>query len=537
MAVGMAIAEKMMATRFNKVDLTLFNNYTYTLVGEGCLMEGVSFEALSLAGSLNLNKLIVLYDCNNVTLDGTIEGVMNGNILAYMKSLNFNTLEVQDGNDVSQILEAINLAKKSKDKPSFIKINTHIGFGSVYQDSNKSHGTVLGQENAELLRKTLGIDTKPFEFGKDVSRDFYLLRKRFEPIKKSVKETLKKYSRIYPGEYKVLQKYIKGEYPDIKEVLDGIEIPENMSGRDISNVILNELCEAYSNIIVGSADLSSSTKAIYTKSGSIDNGFNNRNIKYGIREFAMACISNGISLYGGFVPVNSTFLVFSDYMKSAMRLSAIMGVRSISVLTHDSIAVGEDGATHQPCEQIMSLRLIPNMQVFRPATLTEVKVAYKMALTTNKPTSIILSRQKLVNYKSSYEDALKGGYIFNAEDKGNLDGVIIATGSEVSLAMGVKENLKNRGYNIRVVSMPSIDLFESQDDKYKNKIIPQIKSIFTIEAGVTMPWYKYTGKFGKCYGVDEFGASANEKDMYAKCNLTPEYISNDISKIIKINNK
>lgn len=538
MAVGMAIGEKLMSSRFNKINMTLFDNYTYTLVGEGCLMEGVSYEALSLAGALKLNKLIVLYDCNKVTLDGDINGVMDYNILAYMKSLNFNTLEVEDGNDVKQIAEAINLAKKSKDKPSFIKINTHIGFGSVYEDSHKSHGSVLGAENAQKLREKLQVNTLPFELSKDVIRDLSLQKKRFENIKKAFKEKLKKYARLYPGEYKVLQKCLKGEFTDLRNVLNAIKVNEDMSGRDMGGMIINHLCDNYSNIVVGAADLSGSTKVAHKTSGSIDASYNNKNIKFGVREFAMSCISNGITLYGGFVPVNSTFLSFSDYMKGGLRLGAISEAKSISVFTHDSIAVGEDGPTHQPCEQIWALRSIPNMQVFRPANMTEVKVAYEKALTENKPTSIILSRQKLKNIPSKYEDALMGGYIISSENTGDLDGIIIATGSEVGLAYQVKENLADRGYNIRIVSMPSVDVFESQSEKYKNKIIPNnFKSIFTIEAGITTPWYKYTGKFGKCFGVDTFGLSGNEIDLYKKFNLNSDLIANDIAKIIKVNKK
>jgi len=536
MAVGMAIGEKLMANRFNKIDLTLFDNYTYALVGEGCLMEGVSYEALSLAGSLNLNKLIVLYDSNNITLDGGINGVMGMNILAYMKSLNFNTLEVEDGNDVNQIAEAINLAKKSKNKPSFIKINTHIGYGSVYADSNKSHGTVLGAENAQKLRENLKVTALPFELSKDTIRDLSLQKKRFVSIKNGFKDKLKKYSRVYPGEYKLLQKCLKGEIEGIREFLQPLKLDEDMSGRDMGGLIINYLCDRYSNIVVGSADLSSSTKVIYKKSSSIDESFSNRNIKYGIREFAMSCISNGIASFGGFVPLNSTFLSFSDYMKGGLRLGAISECKTISVFTHDSIAVGEDGPTHQPCEQIWTLRSIPNMQVFRPANFTEVKVAYEKALTEQKPTSIILSRQKLKNFDSDYADALCGGYIISSEENGRLDGIIIATGSEVSLALDVKNTLKNRGYNIRVVSMPSIDLFEAQSDKYKNQVIPNdLKSVFTIEAGSTIGWYKYAGKYGKCFGVDTFGVSANEIDLYKKFNLNSDYIANEIAKIIKVN--
>lgn len=536
MAVGMAIAEKNMASRFNKPDLTLFNNYTYTLVGEGCLMEGVSYEALSLAGALKLNKLIVLYDCNKITLDSDIKGVMEQNILAYMKSLNFNTLEVEDGNDVNQIVQAITLAKQSKDKPSFIKINTHIGYGSVLQDSNKSHGSVLGSENVQLLREKLGVTTRPFELDKDVARDLIFLRKRFDICKKKFKETLKVYSKSYPGDYKLLQSFIKQDNFNLDYLNIEINLDKDMSGREIGGLVLNNICDTYKNIICGSADVSSSTKVNYNNSGFINYSFSNRNIKYGIREFAMQCISNGIGLYGGNIPVNSTFLIFSDYMKSALRLSSMMHQKVISVFTHDSIAVGEDGATHEPCEQIWALRNIPNMKLFRPCNLTEVIASYEMALNHQGASSIVLSRQKLRNIKSSPDNAKLGGYILSKEEKGDLNGVVIATGSEVSLALDIQEQLKSKGMNIRVVSMPCLEVFEEQSDKYKNSVIPtNLKSIFSIEAGCTSGWYKYTGKFGKCYGVDDYGDSAKPDELYKKFNLTTEYISNDILKTIKKN--
>lgn len=537
MAVGMALAERMMAKRFNKPDITLIDNYTYTLVGEGCLMEGVSYEALALAGTLKLNKLIVLYDCNGVTLDGGASGVMDQNILAYFKSLNFNTIEVEDGNNLDQIVGAIALAKQCTDKPSFIKINTHIGFGSALQDSNKAHGSVLGAENVEALRKTLGVESKHLELSKDVVRDFKFLSKRFDTIKKRFKERMKVYSRAYPGDYKLLNQYLKMDMSKMDEVLEGLSIDEDMAGRDMGGLILNKLAEVYPNIVCGSADVCSSTKVQIKNSGFVNEDYRNRNIKYGIREFAMGAISNGIALYGGLVPVDSTFLVFSDYMKSAMRLSALMEQKVISVFTHDSIAVGEDGATHQSSEQMWGIRNIPNTYLFRPANFTETKVAYKVALNRKGPTTIVLSRQKLRNVASNMEDAMMGGYIISKEQDGDLNGVIIATGSEVFLALDIQSELKKKGFNVRVVSMPCVELFREQNIKYRESIIPStIKSIFSIEAGATNGWYEFTGKYGKCFGVDSFGASAPYMEIYKKFGLTTEKISKEIMQVIK-NNK
>ncbi|MBE5738498.1 MAG: transketolase [Clostridiales bacterium] len=536
MAVGMALAERIMAKRFNKADITLFDNYTYTLVGEGCLMEGVSYEALSLAGTLKLNKLIVLYDCNGITLDSSTKSVMDQNILGYFKSLNFSTIEVEDGNDVEGIIQAINVAKQSKDKPTFIKINTHIGYGSALQDSNKAHGSVLGADNVKLLRETLGVTSEPFELDKNVLRDLKFLSKRFDGVKKSFKERMKVYSKAYPGDYKVLNEFLNMDTIKAEQVLADLNISEDMSGRDMGGLVLNKLAEVYSNLICGAADVCGSTKVNIKNSGFINDDFANKNIKYGIREFGMGCISNGLALYGGLVPVNSTFLVFSDYMKSAMRLSALMGQKVISVFTHDSIAVGEDGATHQSSEQMWGIRNIPHTYLFRPANLAETKAAYLTALSKNNPTTIVLSRQKLKNIASDVDMAKRGGYILSPEG-GTLNGVIIATGSEVGLALDVQAELKSKGYNVRVVSMPSVELFKEQPLKYRNDVIPtNIKSVFSIEAGASGGWYEFTGRFGKCFAVDEFGASAPYQEIYNKFGLTSEIISKEIMQVIK-NNK
>jgi len=536
MAVGMAIAQKLMASRFNKHDLTLFDNYTYTLCGEGCLMEGVSFEALSLAGSLNLNKLIILYDCNNITLDGNLDSVMNMDILKYMESIGFNTLEVQDGNSVKSISDAITKAKTFKEKPTFIKINTHIGFGCPLQDSHKAHGSILGMENVTILKQNLGIDSEPFCLSKDVQRDFVFINKRFSTIKRNLKERLKTYSKAYPGDYKLLQQMLNGEIN--YSVLEEIKTNESMAGRESGSLVLNELARKNPSIVCLSADLFSSTKAIIKDSGYINNNFGNRNLKCGVREFAMGAISNGIALYGGLIPVQSTFMVFSDYCKPALRLSAMMNQKVISVFTHDSIAVGEDGATHQPIEQLMGLRTIPNIQLFRPANLNETIASYIHSLRYKGSSVLALSRQKLNEFNCKINDALMGGYIVSKENKKQLNGVILATGSEVSIALDVKRILDIKGYNIRVVSMPSIEVFEKQSEKYKNSIIPlNLKSIFAIEAGASAIWYKYVGKYGKVYGVDKFGMSAAPQEIYNFMKLTSDDISKDIIKVIKQNNE
>ncbi|MGN0961819.1 MAG: transketolase-like TK C-terminal-containing protein, partial [Christensenellales bacterium] len=364
--------------------------------------------------------------------------------------------------------------------------------------------------------------------------DEVFLRKRFDTVKKIFKERIKAYSRAYPGDYKLLQQYLNNELDF--SVLEKLKIDTNMAGRDLGNIVLNEIAKNNSNIICTSADLFSSTKAVIKDSGFINANFANRNLKTGIREFAMGAISNGVSLYGGLIPIQSTFMVFSDYLKPAIRLGALMDSRVISAFTHDSIAVGEDGPTHQPVEQVWGLRTIPKCEVFRPANLTETIASYKLALKYKGQSVIALSRQKLSNFVSKASDAIKGGYIVAKEKKGMLNAIIIATGSEVSIALDIKRILDIKGFNVRVVSMPCIEEFEKQSDKYKESIIPSnLKSIFSIEAGSTAGWYKYVGKYGKCFGVDDFGVSAGAEYVYNKFGLNSEDISKEIIKIIKHN--
>jgi len=534
MAVGMAIGQRVMGSKFNKPDITLFDNYTYALVGEGCLMEGVSYEALSLAGSLKLNKLIILYDCNKITLDGNLDSVCDMDIMAYMNSLGFNTIEVHDGNNIEAISDAISLAKKCTDRPSFIKINTHIGHGSVHEDSHKAHGSVLGADNVALLREKLGVNTQPFDLGADVSRDLVFLRKRFASTEKLFKDRLKAYKKAYSGDYKLLTSILNGDV-NIGKLQSDI-IGNGLAGRDMGGLIINALAEDNTSLMTLSADLFSSTKAMIGSSGYTNINFGNRNLKCGIREFAMGAISNGLALYGGIIPIQSTFMVFSDYLKPALRLTSMMKNRVISVFTHDSIAVGEDGATHQSCEQLWSLRAIPNTRVYRPANFEEAKACMVSALQFDGSSVMALSRQKLAEYPSSEKDAAMGGYIISKEDRRNLDGIIIATGSEVSIALEAKNLLKEQGYNIRVVSMPCVEVFEEQTSQYKKELLPQeVKSIFAIEAGSTIGWHRYVGRSGKCFGVDDFGMSAKPQDIYNKFGLNAENISKEIVKVIKAN--
>ena len=521
-AVGMALANKMLASRFDKSDIKLFDNYTYALVGEGCLMEGVSFEALSFAGNLNLDNLIVLFDCNNISLDGSTKETFGVDFKKLYESIGFNFIEVQDGNSVEEIDRAITKAKQDK-KPAFIKINTHIGFGSSLQDSNKCHGAPLGSEGLDVLKQNLGINTKEFELLPDVKEELDNISTRFERVFDEFNQRIEFYKTKYPQDYQDLMNFYSKDFTDSFKCLEDITIAEDKSGRDMGGLVLNAIAERYNQIVGGTADLSSSTKAVIKDGGKITpSDFSGRNIMYGVREFAMACISNGLALCG-FMPFCSTFFVFSDYMKNAMRVSALMDLPVLYVLTHDSIAVGEDGPTHQPVEQLAGLRTIPNLQVFRPSNLDEVKASYIWYLQNQKPTVVVLSRQNLKNISSSVDDSLAGGYILASEEN-DLKVTILATGGEVSLAVDVKNELETNGVGARVVSIPNLDIFKNQNTQYKEQVIPQNTLIVSIEAGSSYGWGEFVGKDGLVFGINSFGDSAKPQAVFDKFELNTEKI-------------
>lgn len=536
-AVGLALAEKILSEKFNKKDCKLFDNHTYALVGEGCLMEGVSFEALSFAGNLNLNKLIVLYDCNKISLDGETKETFNIDINKVFEGLGFNVFEVKDGNDINEIDDAIKRARKSL-KPSFIKINTIIGFGSDFANSHKSHGAPLGEQGIESLRKNLNVNSASFKFEKEVEDHFKECKKRLEVIGSDLNDKLKFYKKNYKKEYaRIFDFFKKTDFENLKSILEKITVDKNLASRDLGAIVLNEIANNCPQVIGGTADLSSSTKAFIKEGGKISKfDYDARNIMFGVREFGMSCICNGLALYG-FRPFASTFLVFSDYLKNGIRLSALMNLPLTYIFTHDSIAVGEDGPTHQPIEQLIAIRAIPNVKLFRPANLSETCASYLNSYITNSPTVIALSRQNLYNFNSEIADALKGGYVVDYEGKNNeLNAVIVATGSEVKLALDVKAKLKMKGFGVRVVSMPCVELFLEQPESYQNKILPKnFPSIISIEAGSTMGWSRITGKNGVNIGIDEFGTSAPFVEVFKKFEMTEDKICQKVIKMIKKN--
>ena len=533
-AVGMAIGEAMLEARFNTESNKLFDYKTYAVVGEGCLMEGVSMEALSLAGQLNLKNLIVIYDCNQVSLDGATTETFGYDIKAIMKAFGFNVLEVEDGDDLTDLNQKLSLARKSL-KPSFVVVKTRIGFRTEYEGSNKAHGLVLKDDELEALKRKLRLETKDsFELDKDVQLQLAIAKGRFNLNENVLDDKLKSFKLRYPKDFEELT---KGAGIN-SAVFANLPIENNLSSREMGGKILNYLAKFDKRIVGGSADVSSSTKAVIKDSPVISKkDFSGRNIMYGVREFAMGAISNGLALTG-FKPFASTFFVFSDYMKSAIRSSALMGLPVTYILTHDSIAVGEDGPTHQPIEQLAGFRAMPNLNVFRPCSFKETMEAYKQAFSsTETPSVIVLTRQNLKSFDNIiHDDIEKGGYIIYPETNGKLDGIIIATGSEVELAIESADTLRKKGINVRVVSMLNTKTFDEQSDTYKANVLSS-KNIVAVEAGAKEGLAKYVGNVEGIVGISSFGESGAKEQLFEKFKITKDEIINRMKLVIKLNKK
>ena len=534
MAVGMAIAQEYMASQFNTENHKIFDNYTYTIVGDGCLQEGITNESSSIAGSLKLSKLICLYDSNNITIEGDTKNIFSENVRARYEALGWDTYFVEDGNDIEKIRETIEIAKTT-DKPSFIEIKTKIGYGSVVEGSAKAHGAPIGKENIPSLKEKLGLD---------FDEEFYIPKEVKDLFEKSSKEKEKYYSEwesmfedykqthkdLYEKLMKFLSKDIDEDYLTSEEFTS---FEKDDATRSYSHILLNRLKDKQLNIIGGSADLAPSNKTfmdgldVFSQTNR-----SGRNLQFGVREHAMAAITNGISLYGGLIPYCATFMIFSDYLKPAMRLSALMKRQVIYILTHDSIGVGEDGPTHEPIEQLAMLRTIPNLNTLRPADGFETSMAYKIALENKEtPSALVLSRQKLVNLKETNKDALKGGYVLKKQESADL--VIIATGSEVKLALDAGEILEKEGIKAQVVSMMCQEIFDQQDQEYKDSVIPKdVEKRVSIECLSTYGWQKYTGLNGLNIGIDEFGMSAPGNKIMEHFGFTTDKIVEKIKKYL-----
>lgn len=517
MAVGMALAEKHLAGKYNKEGFEVVDHYTYTLCGDGDLMEGVSSEASSLAGHLGLGKLIMLYDSNDISLDGDLNKSFSENIKMRYEAYGWHYVLVDDANNLEAVDEAIKEAKAVTDKPSLIEIKSIIGMGSPAQGTSKAHGAPLGAEGAKSTREFFKYDYKEFEVP-DAAYETFRNHIKENGIKAQEKwdDLYKAYGEKYPELQEELQNAIDGKLPEnFASDMPTYEEGKGVATRNASGEAINYFAKKLPSLFGGSADLAGSNKTMIN--GEKDFSANEpagRNIWFGVREFAMAGMMNGIHLHGGLRVFGGTFFVFSDYNRPAIRLSALMGLPVVYVFTHDSIAVGEDGPTHEPIEHLPSLRAMPNLSVIRPADGNETMAAWKTALeATDHPTVLALSRQDLTTLPTSKENAVdgvnKGAYIVSPSEKELSDALLIATGSEVSLAYSAQQELKKEGIDVAVISMPSWDLFEKQDQAYKNSVLnPKVKKRLSLELSNPLGWERYVGDEGKILGIDGFGASA-----------------------------
>lgn len=526
MTVGLAIAEAHLSARFNKGKFNVVDHFSYTICGDGDLEEGVTMEAAAIAGKLGLGKLIVLYDSNDITSDGLLTESAHEDIQEKFQSMNWQTLFVKDGNNLDEISEAIVEAKKERSKPTLIEVKNIIGFGSTLQGTPKIHSNPVGVEEAKKIKEAIGWEYEDFYVPEDVRMNFKEIQIAGEKSELEWNNVLKEYHKEYPDDADELMKIINEEFTITNQALMPFE-DEKMATRTASGKMLNRLYKDLPIFVGGSADLASSNKTtIEGKSFMDEENHKGPNIHFGVREFAMASISNGITLHGGLKGYCGTFLVFSDYMRSAIRHAALMEVPVTFIMTHDSIQVGQDGPTHQPIEHLISLRAIPNLVVYRPADANETIAAWKLAVESKKrPFLIALGRHDVpVISEVSLEGAEKGGYVLS-KDADIPELILIATGSEVEIALKIKEQLDK--YKINVVSMPSWELFDEQSEEYRQSVLPEEATArISIELGLTLGWSKYVGTKGQSVGIETFGKSAPAKDLLEDYGFTIENIVN-----------
>lgn len=537
MAVGMAMAEKFLATRFNKENFPIVDHYTYVLCGDGDMQEGVTYEAASLAGHLSLGKLIVIYDANRVTLDGPLDQSFSEDVKKRFEAQNWQVITVQDGNDTEAILKALKKAKRMENKPSLIMMQTMIGFGSQYQGTSKVHGAPLGVEDGQYAKASYAYDYPDFVVPEEVYDDFAKsIGRRGRLAEKKWQKLVESYGAAYPEDHAQWQKAMHDDYDiDYASLLPHFEVGYTDASRNTSNQIINLLAEAYPTFLSGAADLASSVKTDIKNGGIfMPESYDGRNLCFGIREFAMVTIMNGMLLHGGVRVAGGGFMVFSDYFKGGLRMSCLMDLPVILPLSHDSIAVGEDGPTHQPVEQLPMLRSMVNMQTIRPCDANETVAAWRIAMETkNKPTAIILTRQNVtVKADSSYENVKHGGYVI-AKEHDHLDAILLAAGSEVNLAIDAKEALAKEGIDVRVVSMPSFDLFDAQTKEYRESVLPSsMRKRLSIEMGASFGWHKYVGLDGECLSVEHFGSSAPAGVVIERYGFTVEHVVNKVKEML-----
>jgi transketolase len=538
-AVGMALAEKLLATEFNRPGFDVVDHHTYVFVGDGCLMEGISHEACSLAGTLGLSKLVVLYDDNGISIDGRVEGWFLDDTPKRFEAYGWNVIRSVDGHDVDAVDAAITQAKKS-DKPTLICCKTVIGKGApTMQGTDKVHGAALGDKEIAATREALGWSDVPFEMPADVYTAWDA-KKSGALLEQDWSGLFKAYEERFPQEAGELLRRMKGELPGnfgqaVKSYIDScVEKKETIATRKASQNAIQAYAQVLPEFLGGSADLTGSNLTNWKESVAVRAGQAGNHINYGVREFGMSAAMNGIALHGGYLPFGATFLTFSDYSRNALRMAALMKIRSIFVFTHDSIGLGEDGPTHQSVEHVSSLRLIPNLDNWRPCDTVESAVAWEQAVKrANGPTTLIFSRQNLPYQERSaaqVADIHRGGYVL--KDAADAKAILIATGSEVDLAVKAAEQLAAQGVPVRVVSMPSTDVFDRQDAAYKAAVLPKGLPRVAVEAGVTDIWYKYVGLDGAVVGIDTFGESAPAGVLFKHFGFTTDKVVAAVNSVL-----
>lgn len=542
-AVGMALAESILASKFNKDGHSIVDHFTYVFLGDGCLMEGISHEACSLAGTLNLGKLICIYDDNGISIDGEVDGWFDEDVCSRFKSYGWHVIEDVDGHDAEAISKAISEAKAS-DKPSLIDCKTIIGFGSPNKAGTAdTHGAPLGDDELSKLRESLGWDHDRFVIP-DEMKSAWDCKVTGQSQEEDWNARFKRYQSEHPESADEFLQYMDdgkthNEMSNLNALIDELrEDADTVATRKSSLVALNALKEDCTNMIGGSADLTGSVCTYHDASKPISKNDHDGNyIFYGVREFGMSAIMNGMALHGGLIPYAGTFLTFSDYSRNAIRMAAMMELGVIHILTHDSIGLGEDGPTHQPVEHVPSLRLIPGLDVWRPCDTLETAVAWKTAAKKrNCPSALILTRQSLPQYDRTLEmtdNIQRGGYVLKGAEDSEPDAIIIATGSEVQYAVNASNALESEGLSVRVVSMPCVEIFEQQSDEYKNSVIPKgLEKIMVIEASMASAWKGYAGHKGIVIGMEGFGASAPAPELFKHYGFSDENVIEKLKEMI-----
>ena len=544
-AVGMALNEKIFAAKYNQIDLNIMDHYTYVFTGDGCLMEGISHEACSLAGTLNLGKLICFYDDNGISIDGEVAGWFAEDVAKRFQAYGWHVIDGIDGHNPEAVSKAIIQAKAEIEKPSMLACKTVIGYGSPNKAGTAdTHGAPLGDEELDHVRKQLGWDYAPFDIPSEIKKAWDA-KEKGQQAENAWKEVFDKYSKEYPELAQSFNSRFAVSVPDdrfagLNALVEELQKEaDKVATRKSSLITLNALTDDFPELIGGSADLTGSNCTYHKNSKTITaTDANGDYIFYGVREFGMAAIMNGMALHGGAIPYGGTFLTFSDYSRNAIRLAAMMGLGVIHVLTHDSIGLGEDGPTHQPIEHVPSLRLIPGLNVWRPCDTLETAIAWKVSIQNRqKPSALVLTRQSLPQFERASETIAlieKGGYILYPESGNSLDALIIATGSEVQYAMNAAKMASKQGIGVRVVSIPCLEIFEEQSPKYKESVIPSaIDKVMVIEASIASAWKGYTRAKGIVIGMETFGMSAPASELFEHFGFSDDNVFKELIAMIE----